>query len=133
MMVLGNWSDGYRLVTDPRREDPLYYYLKADEWPNAIGLEVVPPYEPMQPRDAYISVFREHQARERQLSDADRGRIYERCIPAIARRLRKCKALTVVADKLGHNLAAGPLAGHLANQGFALQDQNEHSATWIRA
>ena len=57
MASIKEWPDGYLLSMDPRREDPLFYYMKRDDWEHAIGLEVLPLYEERAAVEVTISVW----------------------------------------------------------------------------
>lgn len=93
MATLERWSDGYVLDMDPRREDPLFYYRREDDWSGAIGLEVLPLYRERDSEEIELSVFEDHRERELRLSDTERQLLYVRAVPALAGRHDRWKRM----------------------------------------
>ncbi len=54
---LAEWPDNRVLYTDPRREDPLYYYKSREGWSFVIGFEVAPMYEEYDATSVTIKVW----------------------------------------------------------------------------
>lgn len=67
-MKLATWKDGFVFDTDPRREDPLYYYLLDGAWgsDSVVGFEIDPRYNEHKATSVCIRVFaRSSAARKR--------------------------------------------------------------------
>lgn len=127
------WDDGSVLDTDPRREDPLFYYLTKGDWSKAIGFEVLPLYEEAGAEQVQISVFANHRPREAAIGDSEREQLYVRAIPALAKRHRKWRQLTLNAIDLDQILASGALTDELQRLGFRrLIGSGRDQAAWSR-
>ena len=55
MATIKEWPEGYLLSMDPRREDPLFYYMRGDDWERAIGLDIIMPEPDRLSPDVFIA------------------------------------------------------------------------------
>ena len=133
MSTLERWPDDYVLTRDPRREDPLFYYRQEGTWAEAVGFQVLPPYEESDAPEVSISVFVDHLAREQSLDMDDRRRMYVRVIPALAAHHDVWKRLVLRAQNLTAVLEGGALGRRLSDFGFSRVERLEpHAAEWWR-
>jgi hypothetical protein len=136
MAVIESWPDGWILNMDPRREDPLFYYLHGDDWSHAIGIQVLPLYQERTAPRVAISVFSKHRDREMSLDTAERERMYERALPALAARHESWSEIRLTATDLPAILKSGSVARELERLGFrkaASPDPEPDSVTWSRS
>jgi hypothetical protein len=117
-MKLTNWNDGYVLETDPRREDPLYYYMRDGVWGSGVGLEVDPLYKEHKATEVCIRVFQEHQAREAAMVPAERKEMYHRIIPVLVARFPNWSQVTLHTHYLPDLMEGGSLSEMFAALGF---------------
>lgn len=82
-MQLSKWDDGFRIDTDPRREDPLFYYRRGEEWSSAIGVQVDPAYEEHQAAEVVVRVFPQHKALLAHFSDEEVEVLYGRIVKSL--------------------------------------------------
>jgi hypothetical protein len=94
-MIVAQWDDGYVLDTDPRREDPLYYYLPRDNWNDSVGIDVEPPYDEAQAKAATIAIFAAHRSRPVVATLEARKPILLRVLPVLIKRFPNCGRFTV--------------------------------------
>lgn len=99
-MKIAKWSDGYVVDIDPRREDPLFYYVKDGAWGTAIGFEADALYEEHRAREVALQVWQKHTALEASLEEEERKLMYVRAIPALAAHFRNWQRVTVRGGKL---------------------------------
>jgi hypothetical protein len=99
-MKIAKWSDGYVLNIDPRREDPLFYYVKDGAWGTAIGFEADALYEEHRAQEVALQVWEKHAAREACLDEEGRKLMYVRAIPALAAHFKNWQRVTVRGAKL---------------------------------
>ena len=117
-MKVASWNDGYVLETDPRREDPLYYYMRDGVWGSGVGLEVDPLYKEQKVTEVCIRVFREHQAREAAMQPAERKEMYHRIIPVLVARFPKVSQVTLHTHYLAELMEGGSLSAMFVSLGF---------------
>lgn len=133
MATIEIWPDGYVLSMDPRREDPLFYYLQETDWAGAIGFQVLPLCEESAAPEVSISVFVDHLIREQALEMPDRRRMYVRVIPALAVQFAAWKRVVVRARDLAQILEGDALHHRLQELGFRQVERLEPFATeWWR-
>ena len=132
MATLERWSDGYILDMDPRREDPLFYYRREDDWFEAIGFEVLPLYRERDSAEIEISVYEEHRKREFELNEPERELMYVRAVPAFAGRHDRWKRMLLKAHDLVVVLRSGSLADGLLQVGFIQGPTDEDNVLWTR-
>jgi hypothetical protein len=99
-MKIAKWSDGYVLDIDPRREDPLFYYVKDGAWGTAIGFAADTLYEEHRAREVVLQVWEKHAAREASLEEEERKLMYVRAIPALTAHFKNWQRLTIRGAKL---------------------------------
>src|SRR5262245_39846378 len=109
-MKRAKWNDGYVLDTDPRREDPLYYYMRGSDWGSALGLRVEPAYQEHKATKVCICVFREHEAREAGMQPTERKEMYSRIIPVLVTRFPKWSQITLRSAYLSDLMEGGYLS-----------------------
>ena len=132
MAILERWPDGFILDMDPRREDPLYYYRREDDWSGAIGFEVLPLYRERDSEQVELSVFEGHRERELELSDTERELLYSRAVPALAGRHDSWKRISLKAVSLGVVLGSGSLADGMLQVGFVQGATDDRIVLWTR-
>lgn len=133
MAILKRWSDGYVLNIDSRREDPLYYYMREDDWSGAVGLEVQPLYYDGEASTVEIAVFRNHRQREQALGDTGREELYLRALPALAAHHDGWKQVLLRATNLELILESGSLTREMRNLGFSQEPHADpYSVVWSR-
>ena len=86
MNTLQRWEDGAALETDPRREDPLYYYVMSGDWASAFGFRVDPVGQESRTEAVSVSVTGAHRARFAALPGNDSAKILARVVQALAAR-----------------------------------------------
>ena len=118
-MKLAEWEDGFVLNADPRRADPLYYYMRDEVWDSAIGLEVEPRYEEQTATEVTLSVFSEHLAREKGMAAPERRKMYGRVISVLLRCFPKWSRVTLRSDYLPEILEEGSVQAAFKAAGFA--------------
>lgn len=133
MASIKEWPDGYLLGMDPRREDPLFYYMKGDDWEHAIGLEVLPLYEERTAVEVSVSVWAGHRDREAALSAREREQMYVRSLSAMAAYLDHWGEIRLVAKNMAEIMESGALASELKRLGFSQTPSSARdSVTWTR-
>jgi hypothetical protein len=133
-MRLGKWDDGYVLDTDSRREDPLYYYVRGEDWKAAIGFEVNPLWKEAKADSVTIHVFREHEPRESEMSPLDRLTMYRRVILALLGRFPGWTRVCLNSAYLREILGDGSLPAAFHDAGFVTLEQPEpRQHIWSRA
>ena len=118
MATIQRWEDGYILDMDPRREDPLFYYRREDDWSEVIGFEVLPLYEERTAERVEISVFADHRGREMELETSRREEVYVRVLPALIAHHESWKHVLLRGDDLEVVLESGSLLRELRRLGF---------------
>jgi hypothetical protein len=133
MASIQEWPDGYLLSMDPRREDPLFYYMEGDDWEHAIGLEVLPLYEERTAPGVSISVWEGHRDREAALAARDREQMYVRSLSALAAYHDRWHEIRLVTEDIAAILGSGALANELVRLGFSMTPSSiPDSVTWTR-
>lgn len=133
MASIKEWPDGYLLSMDPRREDPLFYYMKRDDWEHAIGLEVLPLYEERAAVEVTISVWVGHRDREAALAARDRELMHVRSLSALAAYHDRWAEIRLVAENMAEIMESGALANELKRLGFSQTPSvTPDSITWTR-
>jgi len=133
MASIKEWPDGYLLGMDPRREDPLFYYMKGDDWEHAIGLEVLPLYEERTALEVTISVWAGHRDRETSLEAREREQMYDRSLPALAAYHDRWREIRLVAENIAAITESGVLANEMQQLGFSpTRSSTPNSVTWTR-
>jgi hypothetical protein len=133
MAAIQEWPDGYLLSMDPRREDPLFYYMRGDDWEHAIGLEVLPLYEERTAPRVSISVWAGHRDREDALDARKREQMYVRSLSALAGYHGRWHEIRLVTEDIAAILESGALTNELKRLGFSLTPSSTpNSVTWTR-
>ena len=132
-MKKARWSDGYVVNADPRREDPLYYYMQGDAWNSAIGFETEPLYHEHEGTDVTIGVFGDHRVRESALSPAAREEMYCRVLSVLLARFPKWLRVKVRSAYLPDLLGSPALGAVFEAEGFAPSGVGEGACEWRRA
>jgi hypothetical protein len=133
MASIKEWPDGTLLSMDPRREDPLFYYMKEDDWEHAIGLEVLPLYEERTAPRVSLSVWEGHRDREAALDAREREQMYVRSLSALAAYHDLWDEIRLVAKNIAEIMKSGALANELWRLGFSLTPSFiPDSVTWTR-
>jgi hypothetical protein len=133
-MKLAKWDDGYILDADPRREDPLYYYMKEGGWGSALGIEVDPLYEEFTASSVSIRVRPEHLPREAGMSAKERFEMYPRVVSVLLARFPKWSQVTLQSSHLPELLEQNSLPAVFTAAGFSPSmtlAPNEN--TWTKA
>ncbi len=133
-MKLAKWDDGYVLDADPRREDPLYYYMREGGWGSALGIEVDPLYKEHDAISVSIRVWPEHLPREAGLSCEEQLQMYPRVISTLLNRFPKWSRVTLQTYRLSELLEHSSLPTVFTAAGFSSSmstapDEN----TWTKA
>ena len=117
---------------DPRREDPLYYYLREKGWGSAIGFEVAPLREEETASEVTIRVWPEHLAREADMDAAERLAMYPRVVSAFLSRFPNWSSVTLQSSRLPEFAELGLLGAAFARAGFSPSSSASNEATWTR-
>jgi hypothetical protein len=88
------FTDGDAIDQDPRREDPLVYYVRGGDWLQAVGLEIDPPYEEHEATQVRSRVYTDHQARLSGLDQAAVRLVIERLVNALSKAYPQWRAWT---------------------------------------
>ena len=131
-MKLAKWDDGYVLDSDPRREDPLYYYMREGTWGSAIGIEVSPLYEEQAASKVTIRVWPEHLLREASLNTAERCEMYPRIVSVLLRQFPKWSTVTLQALHISELVKDGQILSMFTKMGFSLTSSTTDEETWTR-
>jgi len=134
-MKLAKWDDGFVLDADPRREDPLYYYLRHGNWGAAIGIQVDPQYEEDKATSVSIQIFSDHLSREAGMDATDRCEMYNRAILVLLKRFPKWSSVTLRSPHLQWILEAGSVATIFSTEGFScsISGGKPDEQTWTKA
>ncbi len=97
MRILGKWSDGALLETDPRNEDPLFYYSFGN-LAHGIGFEVEPLYQHAKSTDVTIGLSPKFLARATALEQPERLTMYVRVFDTLSKRFTRWKRIAIVVD-----------------------------------
>ncbi len=118
-MKLAKWDDGYIFDMDPRREDPLYYYLKDKGWgSSAIGIEVEPMCEEHKVTTVSIKIWRDHLSREAEMNITERCKMYSRIIPVLLARFPNWLQVTLQSSFLPEIMEHSSLSEAFTEAGF---------------
>jgi len=131
-MNLAKWDDGYIFHADPRREDPLYYYLRDGAWGSAIGIEVDPLYEEHTASHVTIRVWPQHLPREAGLETREWRDMYPRVVSVLLRRFPKWSSVTLQSSRLRELAELGLLAAAFTQAGFSQSISASNEQTWTR-
>jgi predicted component of type VI protein secretion system len=132
-MKLAKWNDGYVLDTDPRREDPLYYYMQEGGWGSALGIEVAPLYEEHKAAAVCIRVWPDHLPREAVMSTSERHQMYPRVISVLLGRFPHWSRVTMQSSHLAEIVERTPLSATFMAAGFAqIPNTAPDETTWTR-
>jgi hypothetical protein len=83
MWKLAKWDDGYMVVSDSRRADPLYYYMQEGKRDTAIGLAVEPRLKERTAESVSIRVWQSYMSREAAMEPAKRQAMYPRVVSSL--------------------------------------------------
>ena len=97
-MKLGQWPDSLSLVTDPRHEDPIYYYMKNDDWEGALGFEVLPLYHENKSCEVCIQLNERFVKLEAELNVEQRKNMYVRALSILLERYYNWTEVTVKSE-----------------------------------
>ncbi len=128
-----DFSDGDCIYQDPRREDPLIYYLPAGDWKRAVGLEILPLYEEHEAESVILHFYEGHTARLQLMSDSDLLLIIQRYAHTVSKYFIHWKNLTTefpgwFAARIGENALLQPFL----DAGWQLQSKDAESIQWKR-
>ncbi|WP_395742729.1 hypothetical protein [Prosthecobacter sp.] len=132
-MQLAKWDDGYVFDADPRREDPLYYYMRDGGWGSAIGIEVAPLYEEHTASRVTIRVWPEHLPREAGLEAAVKRDMYSRVLSVLLRRYPKWSSVTLQSNHIPELAEHGLISSAFMEAGFSRSMFTTHEETWTKA
>jgi len=132
-MKLAKWDDGYLFDADPRREDPLYYYMREGGWGSAIGIEVAPLYHEHSASRVTIRVWPEHLPREAGLDAAERRDMYPRVVSTLLGRFPKWSSVTLQSAYIPELGAHGLVSAAFTEAGFSRSMSTTNEETWTRA
>ena len=133
-MKLEKWEDGFVLDADPRREDPLYYYMRDGAWGSGIGVRVDPLYEEHKAANVTLSIFSEHLAREAGMDAAERLKMYHRIVSVLLGRFPKWSRVTLQSSYLPEIMVQDLVSAAFTSAGFlqsASTTPNEQ--TWTKS
>ena len=131
-MKLAKWDDGYVLDADPRREDPLYYYMQEGGWGSALGIEVAPLYEEHTATRVSIRVWPEHLPREAGMEAVERRDMYHRVVYVLLSRFPKWSQVTLQSSYLTEITEQGLVSGAFAAAGFSRSISKASEETWTK-
>ena len=131
-MKLAKWDDGYVLDADPRREDPLYYYMRDGGWGCAIGIEVSPLYEEHTALTVTIRIWPEHLPREAGMDAAERLEMYPRVVSVLLRRFPQWSSVTLQTTRISELRDSGRVSVAFEEAGFARIASAANEETWTR-
>lgn len=131
-MTIAQWDDGYLLNTDPRREDPLYYYLREGGWGSAIGFEVEPLYGEHTASRVTIRVWPHHGPREAGLPADEWRDLYPRVISVLLGRFPEWSQVTLQSSRLSELAELGLVAKAFQRAGFSQTNHTGTEETWTR-
>ena len=97
LKTLRKWADGASLQTDPRDEDPLFYYLFGD-LAQAIGFRVEPLYEHAKSADVTIGLAPHFLARTTLKAPAERLTMYLRVFETLSKRFTGWTRVAIAID-----------------------------------
>lgn len=97
MRILGKWADGASLETDPRNEDPVFYYLFGN-LAEAIGFDVEPLYEHAKATDVTIGLAPPDLGRALAMPPAERLTMYLRVLETLSKRFKGWVRIAVAID-----------------------------------
>ena len=133
-MKLAKWDDGYVFDADSRREDPLYYYMRAGAWGSALGIEVDPLYEEDTATSVSIRVWPEHRPREAGMDATERQQMYHRVISILLARFPKWSRITLQSSYLPELMEHGSLSAAFTAAGFSnTMNTAPNERTWTKA
>ena len=109
------FPDGAVIMQEPTGQDPLIYYLPAnDGWDHALGIEVLPLYEEHKSKSVTIRILEEHVARIESWDDSELKVIIGRLAYALSRHYSRWENLTAewpgwFLERLGETALTKPL------------------------
>lgn len=112
------WPDGDSVETDPRRDDPYFYYLRNGDWKTAVGFDVTPSPEDVRAASVSLSVAPPYLERIERFGDAEQARMYAHVVEALAKRYARWTRITI-SGATRDSLTG--LAARLAPLGWQLQ------------
>jgi hypothetical protein len=126
------WDDGYVLYTDPRREDPLYYYMRERGWGSAVGFEVAPLYEEHAAIRVSIRVWSGHLQREADMNTAVRRDMYHRVVSSLLQRFPNWSNVTLQSIYLPEITEQGLVSSAFTEAGFSRSMSTTNQETWTK-
>lgn len=105
------FADGSQLNQDPRREDPLFYYVRAADWSDAIGFLVLPEYAEHAARSVTLQVYPPHASRVNEMSTVELDLMAMRVVASLSAHFRQWVDLEI--DWQGFGI------GRVGRDGFA--------------
>ena len=133
-MKLAKWDDGYVFDADPRREDPLYYYMREGGWGSALGIEVDPLYEEHTASCVSIRVWPEHLPREAGMDSSEIHQMYPRVISVLLARFPKWSRVTLQSSHLPALIERSSLSAAFTAAGFShIMRTTPNEQTWTKA
>lgn len=132
-MQIAKWDDGFVLDTDPRRQDPLYYYLREGSKDSVLGVRVDPLYEEHEATDVSIRISPEHQQREAGMEPAARREMYRRIISVLLKSFPRWKRVTLHSPHLRDVLEHGSISPLFVGAGFSrAHGDAPNERTWAK-
>ena len=131
-MTLAKWDDGYVVYRDPRREDPLFYYLLKDDWANAVGIKVEPDYNERQAKNITIYL---HLLRPLVANLEQRRVVYNRALPEILKFYPNSESITLRDEYLPEMMSDAEFRNLFVKVGFAPEQEttNRNELVWRRS
>jgi hypothetical protein len=128
-----DFSDGDSIRQDPRREDPLIYYLPAGEWSRAIGMKILPSYEEHEAKSVIIRFWEDHLASLQLMSDSELVLIIQRYAHTLSKWFSRWKDLTIeFPDWLVVRVGENAILQTFVDAGWQLQSKDINSFQWKR-
>ena len=131
-MKLAKWDDGYVLETDPRREDPLYYYMREGGWGSAVGIEVSPLYDEHAKTKVTIRVWLSHLPREAGMISAERCEMFRRVVSVLLLRFPRWSHVTLQTTYMAELVGRGEVAVIFKEAGFSCFTSTAGEETWMK-
>jgi hypothetical protein len=97
-MSVKKWPDGDSLTTDPRGDDPTFYYLPSHDWSKAVGFMVSPLFEHAKALHVEISIPPAFLGRLVACSDQERHKTYRRVLETLVSRFTIWRKLTLAIE-----------------------------------
>jgi hypothetical protein len=134
MVTLARWDDGYVLMQDSQRDDPVYYYAqRPDDVSAAIGFVVEPVFqEESRPNVTISFASGDHRARAGRLQSAARRILFVRVLQTLVAKYPHWTSIKWKTEDGDRDVAA-ELSAVMAQLGFRrTPDSSPHRPVWER-